>query len=420
MYCYEWTTKLLPLVSLLLSVLCVSLTMTICPTPLPCHCIGNQVVYCAFLRLAALPYFLDFKQSWQELDVSENFIAALPAGGLRGVRARLLKLNRNSVRSIAAGAFVGVEDLAVLDLSHNYLRDLPPAVFAPLVDLRTLRLAYNQLTAIGAGAFDAIPHLYELDLQGNDLAAVPSRALAAVRRLRRVNLRNNRLRTIDAYAFAGLALEVIDAGDNTSPMAVHRDAFCGLAPRVVAAGGGVEPSIIEWSGLHTLLLDHNGLTTLNPCITRTIWTLHVVDVSGNPLRCDCRLLSIRGDFGASSSAPASRTTFPGAQCAFPERLAGQYLADVVPAAYREECAGGGRNDTTEGGAATACWESCQSKPSTLGYWSGVRRLPDAGLLLRCLILAYAALRLSVVGASGGGDCGRRTTLSTPAADSLVR
>ena len=31
-----------------------------------------EVIYCAFMRLQSLPYFLDFETVWQELDVSET------------------------------------------------------------------------------------------------------------------------------------------------------------------------------------------------------------------------------------------------------------------------------------------------------------------------------------------------------------
>ena len=46
----------------------------------------SKVIYCAFMRLQTLPYFLDFQSVWNELDVSENFIVTLPADGLSTVR----------------------------------------------------------------------------------------------------------------------------------------------------------------------------------------------------------------------------------------------------------------------------------------------------------------------------------------------
>jgi Leucine-rich repeat (LRR) protein len=119
------------------------------------------------MRLGSLPYFLDFKAVWQELDISENFITGLPPDAFRSARVRHLRLNRNSIDSVAADAFAsGPSDLTRLDLSHNQLESLPPGVFRTLTDLRSLSLQYNRLTVKGLRrVFDDVPHLHELDLQ---------------------------------------------------------------------------------------------------------------------------------------------------------------------------------------------------------------------------------------------------------------
>jgi len=36
-----------------------------------------EVIYCAFMRLQALPYFLDFESVWKELDVSESSLCRI-------------------------------------------------------------------------------------------------------------------------------------------------------------------------------------------------------------------------------------------------------------------------------------------------------------------------------------------------------
>jgi hypothetical protein len=224
---------------------------------------------------------------------------------------------------------------------------------------------------------------------------VPTEALMPIVSLRRLNLRHNGLRRVDEFAFRGLLhLEHLDIGDNHMPLAIHDDAFCGMvvvsdiadrvAPygtpsssshsssqnpnrkssrTVVVADGGEtdlhssssssasinsgESSPIERTsgfadadggggssvGLAVLKLDHNGLTTVSPCFMKSIRsTLRQVDLTGNPLICDCRLL----DFVASSSplssdvrvaggAQSMSITFAGAQCARPTHLAGLYL-----------------------------------------------------------------------------------------------
>ena len=317
--------------------------MTICPTPLPCHCLTDDVVNCAFMRLEALPYFLEFSAVWSEVDLSENFLTTLPDYGLHGIRAASLRLQRNSIAVIGVDAFRGVGDVEVLDLSHNRLAAIVDGrALAPLVALRILRLQYNQLTALAADAFSQLPALAELDLTGNEFRAVPSAAVRGARRIRRLVLRHNRIRRVDAGAFAGTALEHLDLGNNPAPLDVDAAAFCGLEPRVTHA----EPEVTDWSGLQTLLLDHNGMSALagGDCVVRRIWTLTHVDLSGNPLRCDCatfRMLSTVGGAGSGGGGGGAKAVFPRAQCATPDYFAGLYLADLRPSSFRDRCGGGG-------------------------------------------------------------------------------
>jgi hypothetical protein len=223
---------------------------------------------------------------------------------------------------------------------------------------------------------------------------VPTEALMSITSLRRLNLRHNGLRRIDEFAFRGLLhLEHLDLGDNHMPLAIHDDAFCGMvvatdiadrvAPygtpsssphsssqnsnrkssRTVVIADGVEADLHSSSesissgetlpidrisgfadadsgggssiGLAVLRLDHNGLTTVSPCFMKSIRsTLRQIDLTGNPLVCDCRLLDFVASSSSSPSSSNGRTaggartmsmTFPGAQCARPTHLAGLYL-----------------------------------------------------------------------------------------------
>ena len=125
---------------------------------------------------------------------------------------------------------------------------------------------------------------------------------------------------------------------------MNQEAFCSLEPQMVRT----EPDVTEWLGLTTLLLDHNGLTNLDPCITERIWTVSHFHISGNPLSCDCSLLTLR-DF-------AIEAYFPGAQCAEPDNLAGQYLRDITMSSYQCSLRAGIRNHEPEN-----CYDIC-SKP----------------------------------------------------------
>ena len=290
--------------------------MMLCPTPEPCHCIGNDIIYCAYRTLSMPPYFLEFYEIWQTLNLSDNLLKSLPEGSFKGVRVRTIDLTRNLISDIHPTAFQGTENVYTLDLSHNHLSYLARGVLAPLTSLTSLKLRYNRFRSVNADAFRDVSQLVELDLSGNSINTVPSEALRHLYNLKRLWLRNNKLKTIGAFAFPALPLELLDLGSNDTPVRMDQQAMCSLMPQISHA----EPNVKEWSGMQTLRMDHNGLSHLDPCIAKLIWTLQEVDISGNPLRCDCRLYLLR-KWG-------TRTTFPNAQCAAPFQLAGEYVNDL--------------------------------------------------------------------------------------------
>ena len=238
---------------------------TICPTTIPCHCVRNEIVYCAFARLTKVPYFTRFAHTWHEIDLSENLIGELQSGAFRGINVVRLNLRRNTIATLHENAFDGVVRMRALDLSHNVLTELPAGAFAGLAQTLRIKLRYNQLTRISVDAFEGVPLLEELDLTGNDLTEVPSGVFLNLPELEMLALQNNKLRTIHAHAFSGLSnLRTLDLGNAGDRLQIHEDAFCGLEPSI----SHTEPGVIDWSGLDTLLLDHNGLRSVDGCLAQ--------------------------------------------------------------------------------------------------------------------------------------------------------
>ena len=294
----------------------------ICPAMIPCVCQEEHSVSCAYKRLKTLPDFLVFDKVWNELDISENFLTRLGSNGFLGVKVINLRLDRNTIRQLEGGSFNGLDMLESLDLSHNSLTSLPARIFDHLTKLSTLRIQYNDLTVLDEWSMAGIPQLYELDLMGNSFRAVPTSALCKITHLKKLILRDNILHILSPYAFYGLSLDYLDLGSNRVPLVIDPDAFCGLDPHVVST----DPGSITWEGLTTLRLDHSGLTTLDPCITRRIWTLSELDISGNPLHCDCSIFLLK-DYGV-------KTAYPGAQCASPQLYAGLPLQSIKADVYQ--------------------------------------------------------------------------------------
>jgi len=218
-------------------------------------------------------------------------------------------------------------------MSHNRLVKIKLAtVFRYLTRLRVLRMRYNRLVDISSPTTsdDVLPAVLELDLTGNEFDHVSSKELASLPALRRLILRDNRIRYIGASAFASSAfLELVDIGANRfsrsgdgGPLTIDSQAFCGLEPRALSRS----PGVTDWTGLQQVRLDHNGLTQPELCSLTGIWTLVDVELSGNPLHCNCRLLTtLRRLTDTAVGLRVDHVT----QCASPDRLAGRNVTEAL-------------------------------------------------------------------------------------------
>jgi len=271
-------------------------------------------------------------------------------------------LDRNNIWSIDDDAFRGVgPELEMVDMSHNRLvRIKLVAVFRYLPRLRVLRMRYNSLVDIGSPTA-TLPAVVELDLTGNEFRHVPSRALASLPALRRLLLRDNRIQHVGASAFASAAfLEHVDLGANRftrrgegggGQLTIDRYSFCGLEPRALSRS----PGVTDWTGLQQVRLDHNGLTQPQLCSLMAVWTLVDVDVAGNPLRCDCRLLTT---LRRLSDIAIGLRIDDSAQCASPDRVAGQTLAETLTRHWQPTC-----DDDDDDGGVSECSEApCDAVP----------------------------------------------------------
>ena len=257
-----------------------SITLTRgCPVTFPCRCIGIGLLDCSRERLRTVPQFVRFEENWQILDLSDNLINYLAPSQFAKVKISTLDLSRNMLRTLDKHSFRDAPQLHTLDLSYNAIEFLPDHIFSSLRTLRTLRLQYNKIPYVKPNVLIKLHKLYALDFSGNSFSKIPTKSLSHLRSLKRLSFRNNRITEIEEYGFIGLSLEYLDLGGNKAPVLplhIHKWAFCGLDPRLIIS----EPTVKEWSGLTTLLLDHNGLGSIEPCLTSSIWTLKRVDLSG--------------------------------------------------------------------------------------------------------------------------------------------
>jgi Leucine-rich repeat (LRR) protein len=160
-----------------------------------------------------------------------------------------LNLNGAQLANITSGSFVGLESLRSLDLASNRLTRIPTKELSILTRLEELNIGMNEFEIIGEKAFDGLSNLHKLEIVGaNKLIRIQNNAFIENGNLRVIRLTNNEeLSQFESAAFHGLPyLKELILKNN--------------------AIESIKENLYEWNNLQQL------------------------DLSDNPLRCDCYLL----------------------------------------------------------------------------------------------------------------------------------
>ncbi|KAG8518603.1 Leucine-rich repeat-containing protein 26 [Galemys pyrenaicus] len=227
--------------------------------PEACACAPGGQANCSGRALPAVPTGLT--RGVRALLLNRNRVRALPPGAFLGAGAlQRLNLRENGLSCVHARAFWGLGALQLLDLSANQLEVLAPGTFQPLRALRALSLTGNRLARLEPAALGVLPLLRALSLQDNELKALAPGLLAGLPALRTLRLRGNPW-------VCGCGLRPLCAWLRRHPLPAPGE------PRGRAGGGG-EPPLLQPprrltprlcpTDTETLLCVSPGLLTLTP------------------------------------------------------------------------------------------------------------------------------------------------------------
>ncbi|XP_014255824.1 leucine-rich repeat-containing protein 4C-like [Cimex lectularius] len=353
------------------------------------------------------------------MNVSNNQITTLGKDAFRGLKSlRTLDLSHNRIDRVKHGSFKDTADLQVIDLSHNKLISFEdPTVFSAITSLKSLYLHSNQIIDVPSALLKNLPHpcvletltltdnlieaiegksfpspctntlkylslgsnvikdieksafnslynLKQLDLSFNNLTFIPTQQLAKLNLLSELDLSGNTFSSVRPVAFQSLFqlktlrlckmpyMERIDSRafvDNTRLEAVVIDDNLQLT-RI--------PTRIFYrnSQLRYVSMKSNALTTLDASHF-PLDQLRVLDLSDNPLYCNCSLhwlwdmaqvdskiinatpVSINNDSTTASPEemkPQLRVIVTDLRCANPESLRGHLLTEIPESTVRCE------------------------------------------------------------------------------------
>lgn len=267
-----------------------------------------------------------------------------------------LNLGQNRIAKIELEAFDGLKNLRVLYLDDNNLNTVDGKMFAPLTNLAELYLGTNSFTSIPRNAFGELKGLQRLDLRGAALANITTGALKGLDGIRTLDLTDNRLVRIPTDELRHLTrLEELYLSQNEFEV-VHNGALEGIVNlrelkiegssklKRIESGAFSENGNLEsitiasnialndiqdgvFNGLthlKSVVLKGNALTTLSE--GRFAWNeLQMLDISDNPINCDCRVLWLRNVLVGRNTTQNE----PSVNCVAPERLRGKNLAEIT-------------------------------------------------------------------------------------------
>ncbi|CAG0879732.1 unnamed protein product [Darwinula stevensoni] len=278
------------------------------------------------------------------LDLSDNNIASIEEDAFRGLaKLSTLNLSFNRLDNLPVDLFSRVPSLVTLELEGNQLRTLSEH-FQNISNLRSLNLARNHLdgrslmvltgtprllklclahnklggfsserllfqgleeldlsdcslSRLDLKVFQGMKNLKKLSLSGNSLKTVPSGTFKPLENLVELHLDETPLTEIKGEAFAPLKrLEVLDLAKCRELKHIHPHALLGLLNlRMLNLTFTHDLKVLEDESLtgaltlRELHLRGSGLTHLGR--HAVAWRdLHVLDLHGCPLNCDCDIL----------------------------------------------------------------------------------------------------------------------------------
>ncbi|CAK1543239.1 unnamed protein product [Leptosia nina] len=227
---------------------------------------------------------------------------------------REITLKNNQITELDFSAFASLPSLVNLTIKGNKMTELQRDVFVDLPSLRYLDLSFSTINLVHDGCFEHLNVLNDLVLEANLISVLTKDTFRGLSNLTRLDLRSNKLSMIGDLTFIELWNLNELLLDNNNLKYLSERAFDGLAllQKLTMTGNKLQTInevLLEGvRGLELLDLRNNEIElfsyeTVKPILENLKMQTSVLYLSGNKLRCDCRLTWIQVLRNESKSEP---------------------------------------------------------------------------------------------------------------------
>ncbi|XP_064622151.1 leucine-rich repeats and immunoglobulin-like domains protein 1 isoform X3 [Lineus longissimus] len=217
----------------------------------------------------------------EQLNIAHNSLTStLPDNTFKNMNSlAYLNIQGNRLTSISPATFEGLhKQLKVLLLSENMITKLPDEVFHHFEQLQELYLDLMMLGGtLGPHTFHGLEDTLEyLTMEGVKFQTKDWNSVRFLKNLNTLNLCQNSIDSIVPFTFKNMPKLANLLLSNNIIENITQDDMRGLE-----------------GSLQQLVLDSNKINSIDNCTFRDFTVLRDLNLDGNPLHCDCRLLWLK-------------------------------------------------------------------------------------------------------------------------------
>ncbi|XP_028408864.1 phospholipase A2 inhibitor-like [Dendronephthya gigantea] len=245
---------------------------------------------------------------------------------------RLFKvnLNNNNIASLPAGLFANLPRLDQVFLSNNRLNILPDDLFENSTNVQNLQLDNTRLDPdviykIGEGQFGK--NFQILLITGTPIEHLKDGLFSGLPKLKTLGISNCEIKSIGADILKGTEIASIILDGNLIEF-INENAFQGSKVTQFQCNGCQLTSNVTFNGflkkmsLSQIILKNNNLTTIPQDEFTSQTKLSIIQLSNNPLNCDCNLAWLQSYLSEKTSDKDNW------QCSEPKKVAGKKFVEL--------------------------------------------------------------------------------------------